>query len=145
MHLWQHLQPQVFLKMMKQAWHAYLWADSPIPLCGTSQVPSGWMGRVGTQPFLSRDVQFNSSLKDTHTVVLKPLCWYLGFELRVAVVVKRWTVAPKVKSVLEHVFIQEVSLRCCIVPSVLTSLPGSYCLRQSLWLCCTRHFLVFHF
>lgn len=41
MHLWQQLQRQVFLSMTPLAWHTYL---SPIPLCSTSQAPSGWMG-----------------------------------------------------------------------------------------------------
>ena len=64
MHLWQQLQPQVFLNMMPQAWHTHLWAILPIPLCSTSQAQSGWMGSVSTQPFsdLSRDVQSDSRL-----------------------------------------------------------------------------------
>ena len=64
MHLWHQLQPQVFLNMMPQAWHTYLWAVLPITLCSTSQAPSSWMEIVGAQPFsdLSRDVQSDSSL-----------------------------------------------------------------------------------
>ena len=75
MHLWQQLQPQVFLNMMPQAWHTYLWAVLPIPLCSTSQAPSSWMGSVGAQPFSDR-IQvwpLAGSLKDIHRVVLKPL------------------------------------------------------------------------
>lgn len=64
MHLWQQLQSQVILNMMPQAWHTYFWPVTPIPLCSTSQAPSGWMGSVGAQPFsdLSRDVQLDSGL-----------------------------------------------------------------------------------
>uniref|UniRef100_A0A8C4RLZ6 Solute carrier family 18 member 2 n=1 Tax=Erpetoichthys calabaricus TaxID=27687 RepID=A0A8C4RLZ6_ERPCA len=41
----------ILLNMMPQAWHTYPWPVSPIPLCSTSQAPSGWMGSVGAQPF----------------------------------------------------------------------------------------------
>ena len=55
-HLWQRLQPQVFLGMMLQAWHTIL-------LCRSSQALSGWIGSVAAQLFsgLSRDVQMGSS------------------------------------------------------------------------------------
>lgn len=89
MHLWQQLQPQVFLNMMPQPWHTYLWAVSHIPLCSTSQPPSGWRGSVGAQPFsdLSRDVQSDPSwalagpLKDIHRAVLKPLLFFFFFKI----------------------------------------------------------------
>ena len=48
--------------------------------------------------------------KDIHRVVLKPLLWYLGCELRVIVLLKDEP-APQseIKSALEQVFIQDVS------------------------------------
>ena len=123
-HLWQQLMPQVFLNMMPQAWHTDLWAVLPIPLCSTSQAPSGWMGSVGAQPFsdLCRYVQSDSSLGSgwgsgwaTHRVVLKPLLWKLGCVLRVVVLLKdELSPQSEVKSALEQVFIQDVSVHCCI-------------------------------
>lgn len=93
----QQLKPQVFWKMMKQAWHTYLWAVSPIPLCSASQAPSGLMGSVGAKPFF-RSLQrcsiwfkSDSSLKDMHRAVLKPLC--LGFELGAECPAERWSAA----------------------------------------------------
>ena len=62
MHLLQQLQPQVFLNMMAQAWHTYLWAVLPIPLYSTSQAPSGWMGSVGAQHFQISPEMFNRIL-----------------------------------------------------------------------------------
>lgn len=50
-HLWQWLQPQVFLGMMLQAWHICIWGVSPILLCRFSQALSGWIGSVAAQLF----------------------------------------------------------------------------------------------
>ena len=40
-HLWQRLQPRVFLDMTLQAWHTCIWGVSPILLCRSSQAMSG--------------------------------------------------------------------------------------------------------
>ena len=52
-HLWQRLQPQVFLDMTLQAWHTCMWGVYPILLCKTSQALSGWIGSVAAQLFTS--------------------------------------------------------------------------------------------
>jgi hypothetical protein len=63
-HLWQQLQPRVFLGMTLQAWHTYIWGVSAILLGRSSQALSGWMGSVTAQldAGLSRDVRSASSL-----------------------------------------------------------------------------------
>ena len=62
-HLWQRLQPWVFLGMMLQAWHTCIWGVSPIILYRSSQALSGWMGSIAAQLFsdLSSDVRSGSS------------------------------------------------------------------------------------
>jgi hypothetical protein len=50
-HLWQRLQPQVFLGMMLQARHTCICGVSLILLCRSSQALSGWMGSVAAQLF----------------------------------------------------------------------------------------------
>ena len=59
-------------------------------------------------------------LKDIHRVVLKPLLWYLGCVLRV--IKDEPSHQSEVKSALEQVCIQDVSVHCCIHLSLLTSL-----------------------
>ena len=44
-HLWQRLQPRVFLGMTLQAWHTCIWGLSPILLCRSSQALSDWERR----------------------------------------------------------------------------------------------------
>ena len=62
-HIWQQLQPRVFLGMTLQAWHTCIWGVSNILLWRSSQALSGWMGSVAAQIFsgLSRDVHSGSS------------------------------------------------------------------------------------
>uniref|UniRef100_A0A673ZN07 U2 snRNP-associated SURP domain containing n=1 Tax=Salmo trutta TaxID=8032 RepID=A0A673ZN07_SALTR len=76
-HLWQRLQPRVFLGMMLQAWHTCIWGVSPILLCRSSQALSGWIGSVAAQlfPGLSRDVRLGSSLGSgwVHSVTFRDL------------------------------------------------------------------------
>ena len=62
-HLWQRLQPRVFLGMTLQAWHTCICGISPILLCRSSQALSVWMGSVTAQHFsgLSRYVRSGSS------------------------------------------------------------------------------------
>ena len=62
----------------------YFWAVLTIPLCRTSQAPSGSMGGIGAQPFsdVSLDVQvwaLPGPLKDINRAVLRPLIWDFGF------------------------------------------------------------------
>ena len=62
-HLWQKLQPQVFLGMTLQAWHNYIWDVSLIPLCRSTRALSGWIRSIAAQLFsgLFRDVRSGSS------------------------------------------------------------------------------------
>ena len=62
-HLWQRLQPRVFLVMMLQAWHNCIWGVSPILLNRSFKALSGWMGSVAVQIFSggSRDVRMGSN------------------------------------------------------------------------------------
>ena len=53
-HLWQRLQPRVFLGMMLQAWHTCIWGVPPILLCRSCQALSGWMRSVAAQLFSGR-------------------------------------------------------------------------------------------
>ena len=92
-HLWQWLQPRVFLGMRLQAWHICIFRVSPILLCRSSQALSGWMGSVAAQLFsgLSRDVQVRAlagPLKDIQRLVPKPLLGCLGCVLRVVVLME---------------------------------------------------------
>ena len=50
-YLWQRFQPQVFLGNMLQAWHTCILGVSPILLCRSYLVLSGWMGSVAAQLF----------------------------------------------------------------------------------------------
>ena len=133
MHLWQQLQPQVFLHMMPQAWHTYLWAVLPIPLCSTSQAPSGWMGSVGAQPFsdLSRDVQSDSSLGSGWATqgTFTELSWSHSFDILAVCFgsLPCWKKnrRPNLRSrALWSRFLSRISLYIAafIFPSILTSL-----------------------
>ena len=95
-HLWQRLQPQVFLGMTLQAWHTCIWGVSPILLYRSSQTLSDWMGNIAAQLFSghSRDVRSGSSLgsgwdpQDIQRLVLMPLLHCLSCVLRVVVLLE---------------------------------------------------------
>lgn len=95
-------------------------ADSPVSNCRISSAPSGWMGNVGSHPFshLSMDVQvwpLVKSLKVNNGVVLKPLLRYLGCVFGVTVPLKHELLPQsEVKSALQQVFNQHVSILYCI-------------------------------
>ena len=95
-HLWQLLQPQVFLSMMSTPF------SGQFLLCRSSQAPSGWTGSV-------------FALKDIHRLVLKPLLCYLGCVLRVVVLLKGGpSPQSEVHSALEQVFIKDLPVHRCI-------------------------------
>ena len=65
--------------MTMQAWHTYIWGDSPILLCRSSQALPDWMGSIVAQlfPGFSRNVQVRAlagPLKD----IQRPLLLCLG-------------------------------------------------------------------
>jgi hypothetical protein len=61
--LWQRIEPRVLLGMMLQACHTRIWEVSPILLCRSSQILSGWIRSVAGQllSHLSRGVRSVSS------------------------------------------------------------------------------------
>ena len=95
-HLWQRLQPWVFLGKMLKAWHTCIWGVSPILLCRFCQVLSGWMGSVVSQLFSGFSEMLDwvqvralaGPLKDIQRLVLKPLLCWLGCVLRVIVLLE---------------------------------------------------------
>ena len=147
-HLWQWLQPWVFLGMTLQAWHTSIWGVSHVLLCRSSQALSGWMGSIAAQLFsgLSRDVRLGSSsgsgwaLKDIQRLVPKLLLHCLGCELRVVVLLEgEPSPQSEVLSSLEQVFIKDLYFAPFIFPQ-------SWLLSQSLPLksiptawCCYHH------
>ena len=67
-------------------------------------------------------------LKDIHRFVLKPLLWYLGCVLKVVVLLKdEPSPQSEVKRALEQVFIQDVSVHCCIHVSLYPDYSPSSC------------------
>ena len=56
-------QYRVFLGMIQQVFHTWIWGYFAIPPCRSSPVLSGWMVNVGGQPSsgLSRDAQLDLS------------------------------------------------------------------------------------
>ena len=121
MHLWQRLQPPVFLGMSLQAWNTCIWGVSPILLCRSSQALSGWMGSIAAQLFsgLSRDVRSGSSpgcgwVTQGHSETFpKPLLRCLGCVLRVVVLLEgEHLYHSEVLSALEQVFIKDLSVLC---------------------------------
>ena len=85
-HLWQRLQPRVFLGMTLQDWHTCIWEVSPIRLCGSSQALVRLNGKsCYTDIFRSLQrcsIKFKSGLwlgpSRTLRLVLKPLLHSLG-------------------------------------------------------------------
>ena len=74
-HLWQWLQPQVFLGMMLQSWPTCIWGVSPILLCRSSQALSGWECRC-TAIFRSLQrclIEFKSGLWLGHSRTFRDL------------------------------------------------------------------------
>ena len=69
-HLWQRLQPRVFLGMTLQAWHTCIWGVSPILLCRSSQALSGWMGSLQRC-----SIGFKSGLCLGHSRTFRDLSW----------------------------------------------------------------------
>jgi hypothetical protein len=93
-HLWQCLQPWVFLSMTLPAWHTCIWGVSHSLLYRFSQVLSGWMRSVAAQLFSgpSIDVRSGSSLgccwgtqRNSETCPPKPLLHCLGCVLKAVV------------------------------------------------------------
>ena len=95
-HLWQWLQPRVFLGRTLQAWHTCIWGVSPILLCRSSQSLSGWMGSIAAQLVQVSSEMFDwvqvralaGPLKNIQRLVLKPLLGCLGCVLRVVVLLE---------------------------------------------------------
>ena len=75
-HLWQQLQPQVFLNMMSQAWHTYLWAVLPIPLCSTSSSITAIFRSL--QRF---SIRLKSGLVLGHSRTVTELSWSHSFDI----------------------------------------------------------------
>ena len=128
-HLWQQLQPQVFLIRMQQAWHTYFWSVSPIFFAGRIKLHQvGWGVSVHSHFQISPEV-FNQvqvwalagPLKDIYRVVPKPLLlsWLCAQG--------RWNMnlCPSLRfRVLQSRFSSRMSLYIAtfIFPSILTSL-----------------------
>ena len=116
-HLWQQLKPRVFLVMMPQALHTWIWGFTAIVLCRSSQALSGTMGTVGVQPFSGLSIDWAQvralagPLKDIHRVVSKTLLRCLGCVLRVTVLLEgEHSAQSEVLSSLDQIFTLRISL-----------------------------------
>ena len=131
-HLWQRLQPWVFLGLTLQVWHTYNCGVSPNLLYRSSQALSGWMGSVAAQLFsgISRVVRLESRPEpgwatwhsETYPEANPTLSWLCAYG---CCLVGRWTFAPSLRSwALWRRFSSRISLYFApfIFPSILTSL-----------------------
>ena len=118
-HLWQWLQPQVFLGMTPQSWQTCIWeflpffSADPLKLC-----PVGWGASLHSyfqvSPVMFYRVQVRAlagPLKDIQRLVPKPRLRFLGCALRVVVLLEGGT-SPQseVLSALEQVFVKDLSV-----------------------------------
>ena len=134
MPLWQQFQPQVFLGMTLQAWHTFIWEVSPILLCKSFQVLSGWNGeRRCTAIFRSLQrcsIGFKSGIWLDHSRTFRDLS--RSQSCIILAVCLGWLTCWKVNlrpSLRSWVFWSWFSSRISlyfaplIYPSILTSLP----------------------
>ena len=128
-HLWQRLQPRVFLGMTLQAWLTCIWGVSPILLCRSSQVGLDGERRCAA---IFRSLQrcligFKSGLWLGRSRTFRDFsqshcCVVFGCVRRVAVLLEGEPLSQSEDlSTLEQIFIKDLSvLAPFIFPSILT-------------------------
>ena len=110
-HIWQRLQPRVFLGMTQQALLIWIWGFSAILICRSSQALSGWMGSVSGQPEMFDWVQVRvlagplRELSLSHSCVVLVVC--LGS-------LSCWMVNLQAQSEVLTAFIKDISVLCSI-------------------------------
>ena len=72
-HLWQRLQPWVFLGMRLQAWHICVWGVSPILLCRSSQADGEGHCTTIIRSLQRYSIGFNSGLWLGHSRTFRDL------------------------------------------------------------------------